>query len=74
MKFSFKDIQPFLPENHIIEGDTALVTFSNTKPVFESNPLSISRGNPTRLDKNELLQNTNAGVVICDFDTTSLKK
>lgn len=67
--FTINDIVHLLPDKYELSGDASGIRFDNIKPVFECNENSLSWINPTRTDKKELLLNTRANAVICDFAT-----
>ncbi|KAA5533768.1 UDP-3-O-(3-hydroxymyristoyl)glucosamine N-acyltransferase [Taibaiella lutea] len=66
MNFTVEDIKPIVKEC-IVEGNETII-FNNVKPIDEANETSLAWISSQRADKEDLIKNTKARVIICDND------
>ena len=67
--YTFENLKSILPLNYKIVGDEKKIKFSNIKTIFEADSKSLVWVNPNRNDKEFLIQNTVAKIIVCDFLT-----
>ena len=65
--YNYDDIAKFLPKRAKFLGNKVNLIISSLKPVTSSEETSMTWINPKNADKLELLKNTKAGLVICDY-------
>jgi UDP-3-O-[3-hydroxymyristoyl] glucosamine N-acyltransferase len=75
MNFKATELLNRLPSDTMIDGDLEGITLSNIKSIFEADANSLTWLNPTRADRDQLVEKTNAKVLICDkdYDTKKFK-
>lgn len=66
VKYTIDDISPLIVGKYIVDGDKAGRYFTNVKPVGEANAESMVFVDHTRKDKQQLIDSTKAGIIICD--------
>ncbi len=73
--FSIKDLQNALGENIQFVGDRSDITFVNAKSIFDADSNSLTWISSSRSDKDGLIENSLASVIICDnkIDTSKFK-
>ena len=71
--YNFKDIVAFLPGVYEVSGDVNKFFFNNIKTIFEADEHSLVWLNPSRKDQDELLNTTEAKVIICKTGTKTLR-
>ena len=64
--FSIEDLKPHLGADFRIVGDSIGRRFTKVKPILEAEEDSLAWISLTRKDKQQLLEQTKAGIVICD--------
>ena len=73
MRYNLNDIVKYLPEDYKILGNMNAY-FTNIKSIFDAESESLIWVNPTRHDRQTLLQNTAAKIIICDFELNTTEK
>lgn len=73
--FSIKDLKNALGENIQFAGDRSDITFVNAKSIFDADSNSLTWISSSRNDKDVLIENSLASVIICDkkIDTSKFK-
>ena len=73
--FSIKDLQNALGENIQFVGDRSDITFVNAKSIFDADSNSLTWISSSRSDKDGLIENSLASIIICDnkIDTSKFK-
>ena len=72
-KFTIKDIKVILKDIRIV-GESSNIYFSNVKPITEANNESLVWVNPTRKDKQKLVEQTKATIILCDKSVVFTEK
>ncbi|MBL7915296.1 MAG: UDP-3-O-(3-hydroxymyristoyl)glucosamine N-acyltransferase [Bacteroidia bacterium] len=73
--FSIKDLKNTLGENIQFAGDRSDITFVNAKSIFDADSNSLTWISSSRNDKDVLIKNSTASIIICDdkIDTAKFK-
>lgn len=66
--FKFEDLNDFLPKGYQVLGDTNLVLFNNVSSVENVDTNSLDWINENKAQKEDILRNTPAKVIICGMD------
>ena len=61
-----EDIIPFMIGEYVILGDGSERRFTRLCPIFQAEPDSLTWVSPSRKDKQQLVEQTEASIVICD--------
>lgn len=64
--FSIKDLKNALGENIQFAGDRSDITFVNAKSIFDADSNSLTWISSSRNDKDALIENSFASIIICD--------
>jgi UDP-3-O-[3-hydroxymyristoyl] glucosamine N-acyltransferase len=68
MNVTVEEIIKFLPAHYSISGDFSNIKITNIKSIFDADANSLTWLNQTRSDKEVLVQNTRASLIICHMD------
>lgn len=71
--FSSKDLKNLFGEELLIIGDRSDLTFNNAKSIIDASSDSIAWVSSSRTDKEVLIENTKAAIIICDNSISTAK-
>jgi UDP-3-O-[3-hydroxymyristoyl] glucosamine N-acyltransferase len=68
MSWTVADVIPLLGEHAVVVGDPRGKTFTRAAPITQADEHALVWANPTRSDKQQLVEGTSARIVICDAE------